>query len=135
LYLQNVLISKIPLKKPYFLLASWKPLTKSAGSGSVIQSTDPRIRNRLHLKMERIRNTVPGKREAPAFLICFPLAEKHMSGFRSESCQIRRECLCTGRYLPTVLVCRTAQNLSTKSGIVVCDIINTYLGKGCWVQH
>jgi len=40
------------IKKPNFL-ESQKPLTKRAGS--VIQSTDPRIR--IRLKVSRIRNT------------------------------------------------------------------------------
>ncbi len=50
---------KVVSKITYFLLASWKPLTKreesgsraGSGSGSVIQCTDPRIR--LCLKMSR----------------------------------------------------------------------------------
>ncbi len=37
-------MQKKTLKKTYFLLSSWKPLTKRAGSGSVIQCKDPRIR-------------------------------------------------------------------------------------------
>ncbi len=37
------------------MLAPWKPLMKRAGSGSVIQCTDPSIRIRLN--MSRIRNT------------------------------------------------------------------------------
>ncbi len=38
-----------------FLLASWKPLKKTAGSRSVIKCPDPRIR--IRLRMWRIRNT------------------------------------------------------------------------------
>ncbi len=55
MYLKKVKSKNLYKKTTYILLASWKPLTKRAGSGSVIQWTDPSIR--IHLKMSRIWNT------------------------------------------------------------------------------
>ncbi len=52
-------------KKNVLLLASWRSMTKIAGSGSitVVRGMDPgiQIRIRIHTKMSWIRNTVYGK--------------------------------------------------------------------------
>jgi len=54
--LHSVNVPKVRSKhKNFFFLASWKLLAKRAGSGSVIQCVDPRIR--ICIKMSRIRNT------------------------------------------------------------------------------
>ena len=61
MYLQTVISRKNVLKKIVFLLASWRSMTKKAGSGSRIRirihvrCMDPRIRIRIHPKMSWIR--------------------------------------------------------------------------------
>jgi hypothetical protein len=53
MYRQKV-ISENPRLKSYFLLASEKPLTNRAGSGTLVSGMDPWIR--IRTKMSRIYN-------------------------------------------------------------------------------
>ncbi len=91
MYLQKVISKENLEKKTFFLLPSWKPLTKRTGSGSrslfVIQCTDPRIRihkknvtDLEHWKVKWFLSVIVSMRD-PAFIaIVYPAMSSWGSG-------------------------------------------------------